>query len=207
MNAQSKHDTLEEVLLQFSTEQDLPDERLLKAYVSQYPEFERELLQCAAVLVQVRLRGDTEPVLAHDPVAEWAISRFHNLRFGAQAAAKAEPNVVAAGNPIARLDSGGYSELMTQLGVPSSFIKKLRDRQVLPNTIPAAFVKRLARLLAISISELEAHFRAPQQFVRLAFAQSSAGSEPPESFADALHSCGLDQESADRLLLTLSQDE
>jgi hypothetical protein len=209
VNAQANYEKLQEVLMQFSTEQTLPDERLLNVYVTRYPEFERELVECAAALVQDRLslRGDAATDIVSDPVAERAISRFHSLRFAEQSTGQFDSNVVIAENPIARLDSNEYDALMGQLGVPSSFVRKLRDRLVIPSTIPDAFIRRLAILLKVSTSDLKAHFWAPQQLVRLAFVQSSASKEERQSFADALRSCGLDPEEVDRLLVMLSRDE
>jgi hypothetical protein len=207
VNAQVNYEKLQEVLMQFSTEQNLPDERLLSAYVNRYPEFKRELVECAAALVQERLHRDAATDIAPDPVAERAISRFHSLSFAEQSAGQSDSNVVIAENPIARLDSNEYDALMGQLGVPSSFVRKLRDRLVIPSTIPDAFMRKLAILLKVSTSDLKAHFWAPQQLIRLAFVQSSANKEERQSFADALLSCGLDPEEVDRLLVTLSRDD
>ncbi|MBN3769267.1 MULTISPECIES: hypothetical protein [unclassified Burkholderia] len=192
---------IEEVLLQFAAERELPTADQLSHYIQAFPQYKDDLIDFAASLVNDTFSEEPAESDATRAVASRAVSRFHNLRFEQERAQVGRaPKKVE--NPIAPLSRTDFGRLVEALGLPKQVVTKLRDRKISFPTIPNGLIDALTRNLQVAREVTVSHLMARPEVARLATSSctsSGATSNKQESFDEALRHAGLS--SADILVL------
>ena len=214
LNARSR--ALREALYVLSTEQDVPDAKLLDSVVRRYPQFGEELTEFAIVIAVDALRGERvveDAEAAIDPSAvSSAVSRamshfqnrLHSVSAGAAKARSTRADVADAPNPFSGLPRNEFRDFAARLKANVVFVGKLRDRQIDPATMTLGFQIRVADELKAPLDVVVAHFAARQaaptgQFFK-AEGKPSTGAQ--QSFEEAVRSSGL-SEAQQKFLLEL----
>ena len=212
--------TLEDVLYTLSIEKEMPDAALLDEVIRVYPEFSEELTdfaidlaidRCANRMREKEAIPSTAELQNVSPAVSRALSRFQNCLHTVQTTAVSDSVTKTlhgvglsheAVNPFAHLSRDQYRDVAKSLNVNTVFISKFRDRQVLPNSIPAEFQRRLAAEIDVPIDLLIAHLSAPQGSPQRQFykAEKKPTNEKPQSFKEAVRQSGLSQEQQKALL-------
>lgn len=207
---------LREALYVLSTDQDVPDAKLLDDVVRRYPEFGEELTEFAIDIAVDALRGervveDAEAAIdpsAVSPAVSRAMSHFQNrvhaVTVGAAEAMSTRADVADAPNPFSGLPRNEFRAFAARLNANSVFVGKLRDRQIDPDTMTPGFQRRVADELKAPLDVVVAHFAARQaaptgQFFK-AEGKPSTGAQ--QSFEEAVRSSGL-SEAQQKFLLEL----
>ena len=207
---------LREALYVLSTEQDVPDARLLDDVVRRYPEFGEELTEFAIAIAVDALRGERAVEDAEGSIDPSAVSpavtramshfqnRLHAVTAGAAEATSTSGDVADAPNPFSSLTRSEYRAFASRLNANAVFVGKLRDRQIEPSTMTPGFQRRVADELNAPLDVVVAHFAARQaaptgQFFK-AEGKPSAGTR--QSFEEAVRSSGL-SEAQQKYLLEL----
>ena len=207
---------LREALYVLSTEQDVPDAKLLDDVVRRYPQFGEELTEFAIVIAVDALRGERvveDAEAAIDPSAvSSAVSRamshfqnrLHSVSAGATEARSTRADVADAPNPFSGLPRNEFRDFAARLTANAVFVGKLRDRQIDPATMTSGFQRRVADELKAPLDVVVAHFAARQaaptgQFFK-AEGKPSTGAQ--QSFEEAVRSSGL-SEAQQKFLLEL----
>ncbi len=147
-------DEKEGVLYAFAVEPN-HDQTTLERYLKQYPELAEELVD---LLGELRLEDVYRPDLSAaipDAGAEAAWQQF--LACGPQQAC-----ITETPDPFARFFGLPFVELADTLNVPRSFLTPFRDGLVAADSIPTAFVRRLAKAMDATVESLQAHFSVPR---------------------------------------------
>ena len=208
--------SLDEVLYAFSLEASKPTAALIDDYRQRFPAYADAITEFATDLALDALRPvdmDLDPVdvlQPPSPAVMRAISHFQNARFqaakrpiGTDDAPTANAERASPANPIGRLDATRMRRLADNLDVNVLLVMKLRDRQIVPDTIPTAFCQRVAGELGISVDAFNAHLFAPPIYdERGTFykAVDRHQATAQETFADAVRASGLSPEQQNRLL-------
>lgn len=211
--------SLSDVLYSFSLEQDEPSAALIDEYQRRFPDYAVEIARFALELSLDARRPDVVDVSEEDlhaaPSAAVmrSISRFQNARHKAmkeetspQLPSKVPAETAHPSNPFLALDVGAMRQLAKELDANTVLINKLRDRQILAETIPAAFSQKVAARLGVPVEILRAHLAVKQtgQFQAQYFkAIKKPELRPQESFEAAVRSSGLTLEQQQRLLSKL----
>ena len=207
---------LREALYVLSTEQDVPDAKLLDDVVRRYPQFGEELTEFAIVIAVDALRGervveDAEAAIdpsAVSPAVSRAMSHFQNrlhaVTAGAAEARSTRADVAGAPNPFSGLPRNEFRAFAARLNANAVFVGKLRDRQIDPATMTTSFLRRVADELKAPLDVVVAHFGARQaaptgQFFK-AEGKPSTGAQ--QSFEEAVKSSSLN-EAQQKFLLEL----
>lgn len=133
----------EDVLLAFSTEP-RQDRDTLERYIRQYPDFAEDLVDLSYELRLVRECG-TSDVTDDQHAADAAFEQLLNA--GAKAASRTVDLFEDRKGPA-------FAALARSLNVPKSILAALRDRLVVPITIPMPFLRRLAGAMGRELSEV-----------------------------------------------------
>jgi hypothetical protein len=194
----------DEVLYQFAVAKEAPDAELLQEFVRRYPKHAAALRQAAVDLALDRAIDDAEaqsqePVAASAEGVAKALRRFEEQRARIAAEASAQAGV---DNPFLALDAAGMRRVVKQLDVSTPFLAKLRDREVLPETIPERVRRWVADVLEAPVDVLMAHLSAPRQAPAGAFWKADQRPEvrPQQTFEEAVRTSGLTPEQQRRLL-------
>ena len=207
---------LSDVLYWFSLEEDKPTAALVDEYRARFPEYAEAITQFAIELAVDALGPDIPPldvdtvVGPPSSVVMRSISEFQNALYQAkeerrsddvEASSKVASDLTV--NPFSSLDSTDFRRLARELGANSIFIAKLRDRLIVPETIPIALTQRVARELDVSADLVMAHFcakpaRGPTAVYYKAVDKPVALTQ--ERFEEAVRTSGLTPEQQTQLL-------
>ena len=207
---------LREAFYVLSTEQDVPDAKLLDDVVLRYPQFGEELTEFAIDIAVDAWRGervleDAEAEIdpsAVSPAVSRAMSHFQNrlhaMSGAATEARRTRVDLADAPNPFSGLSRHEYRAFAARLNANAVFVGKLRDRQIDPATMTPGFQRRVADELKAPLDVVVAHFAALQaaptgQFFK-AEGKPSTGAQ--QSFEAAVRSSGLN-EAQQKFLLDL----
>jgi len=202
---------LRDVLYEFSSAKDVPDAELLDQFVTRYPEFAGAITDYAVEVVLESLRMKESPASENPQAVSAAVSRamskFQNALF-AKAAKPEAPATKAAGesadvaNLFASLDRKRFKALAVDLGVNNVFLIKLRDRQIVPTTIPSGFRSFVAQKLKVPRPMVDSYFAEASSTRALQFYKADIKPETKsqQSFADAVRTSGLSDEQQQFLL-------
>ena len=205
---------LREALYVLSTEQDVPDAKLLDDVVRRYPEFGEELTEFAIAVAVDALRGervveDAEGAIdpsAVSPAVSRAMSHFQNRLHAATTGAadtrSSRGDIADAPNPFLDLSRNEFRAFATRLNANGVFVGKLRDRQIDPATMTPGFQRRVADELEVPLDVVVAHFAARPtapagQFFK---AESKPSTGAQQSFEEAVRSSGLNKAQQEFLL-------
>jgi len=208
----TKTDTLNTALHALAVAERTPSADCLEELISQYPEHADALTDMAIELALDAMTAD-EPVEQDTPDAgevspavSRAISHYQNIRFGLET--KSLPvdgsGRVAApiANPFQELERSSFKEFTTNMDVNTTFVMRLRDRQITPESIPVRFTQDVAEHLNVSVELLAAHFSAPaaisagQHFK----SESKPVIQRQQDFEQAVENSGLTIEQQEMLL-------
>lgn len=210
--------TLNDALYELSLAQLVPDAPLLDEFVRRYPEYADDLTDFAIMLAVDSLREVSQSDvprtdLAEDelsPTVSRAMSRFYNRLHAVQSSENisgqkgVSPNEISS-NPFATLDRAAFRVLAEKLNVNNVFVIKLRDRQVVPETIPKRFTDHLARELKVPPDILMGHLHAlgqPQIQGQYYKAATKLQLDAKQTFSEAVKTSGLTDEQQ-RFLLAM----
>ncbi len=216
MTSQSTPADFETICYEMSLEADIPDAKLIDAYVKRYPQFSTEITDFAIALTLDSLAPEEEES-EYDPEelspsVSRAMSHFQNLLYKAREGAKgtdletksADQPGPETYNPIAALSTTAFKDFAQRLGANGVLVAKLRDRQIDPITIPPGFVSHAANALPAPEADFIAHIMAvpaaqgrSAQFHK---ADGKPGLVEQESLIDAVKNSGLTLEQQNHLL-------
>ncbi|WP_434668039.1 hypothetical protein P5W99_36625 [Paraburkholderia sp. A3BS-1L] len=197
---------LREVLIQFSVEQDTPDQQLLDSYVERYPQFESQLRSLASQLVDDRLEVCDQETISSSDIEEAAISvsAFQTRYFERTGCVFGESHedVHTIENKLISLGKPAYKGLAVRLGINTVVLNQLRDREIEPATISQRFRRRLATEFNVSIEAILQFLSLPSAVSPTASfkADDKPQSTSKESFEHALMHSGLSEDQIKSLL-------
>ncbi|WP_087750511.1 hypothetical protein [Paraburkholderia caledonica] len=201
---------LREVLIQFSVEQDTPDQQLLDSYVEKYPQFESQLRSIASQLMDV---GDeahgweagTGGLDSRDiDEATISISVFQSRYFEETGCVFGESweDAKSIEVKLSSLERPAYRNLASRLGINTLVLNQLRDREIDSTTVSRRFIERLAHELNAKVEVIRQFLSLPAAISPMASfkAEGKPQSKTKESFEEALLHSGLDDEQIRSLL-------
>jgi len=208
--------TLSDALYELSLAQRVPDAPLLDEFVRRYPEFANDLTDFAIMLAVDSLREVSVSDVPRTDLAEGelsptvsrAMSRFYNRLHAVHSSEnisgqKAVSASEVSPNPFATLDRAAFRVLAEKLNVNNVFVIKLRDRQIVPETIPKRFTDRLAQELKVPPDILTGHLHAqgqPQIQGQYYKAAHKPQLDAKQTFSEAVKTSGLTDEQQRYLL-------
>ena len=218
--AETPKRTLQDALYTLSIEKEMPDAALLDDVIRAYPEFSEELTDFAIDLAMDRYTNrmpeeQAIPSAAElqnvSPAVSRALSRFQNCLHSVQTTAVSDSVINTLHgvsqsrevlNPFALLSRDQYRNVARNLNVNTVFISKFRDRQIVPNSIPREFQRKLAAEIDVPIDLLVAHLAASQGAPQKQFykAKNKPTNETQQSFEEAVRGSGLSKEQQEALL-------
>ena len=188
--------SLRDAMYELSLSGSVPDPGLLDEFVRRYPEHATALTEFAISLAldpagEIENQPSELAQTTTSPGVSKAMSRFHNRLFAVRknaAASVREPD-----NPFASLPRTEFRALAQRLNANPVFLMKLRDRHILPSTIPLGFQRRVADELHAPIDVVIAHFAAPSEVQPGTYFK---GDQKPEAtgkqtFEEAVRTSGL----------------
>lgn len=191
---------LEDILNAFSMEASHDDETLLR-YLNDYPQHAEELLD---LLHEIRYTEslafvETEPIV--DTKADEAWSQFVSCGSPANVASDA----ALFGE---KLRGQAIVAVAKALRVPRSVVVALRDRLVIPASIPEPFVARLSNATQCDKGSVLEYLAGPPQ---LAVAAQFKADQKPEqqgqvAFAELIEGTDMDKEDRQALLKDFGAD-
>jgi len=139
---------LDEVLESFALEAE-SDAAALARYLRDYPQYAVALVDLSHEMAQ-QVPDEIAPLSPHDEAQ--IASAWSRFAASARSRAKAEQGQVASvfeGRSAAEMKT-----LASVLGVPRQVVAAVRDRRVLPDTIPKGFLTRMAAAIDARIEDL-----------------------------------------------------
>lgn len=201
--------SLRDALYQLSLAKPVPDAELLDEFVRRYPEYTKTLTEFAIFLVLDGV-GKTEDQpfesVSHamSPAVSRAMSRFQNRLYAVKKAASVQASAAEqiTENPFASLRRTELRAFAQRLSVTPVFVMKLRDRQILPDTMSQGFQRRVAEELKVPIELVIAHFAAQSEIQPSARFKADRKPEAgtKQTFDEAVRSSGLTPEQQKYLL-------
>lgn len=201
---------LREVLIQFSVDQDVPDQQLLDSYVERYPQFEPQLRNLASELMEASLSESecVDDMDAIDPCdiekASVYASVFQNRYFEEtrRVFGDSREDGKTIETRLNSLDRSSYRSLASRLGINTLVLNQLRDREIDARTVPRRFMERLAHEFDATLEVVVSFLNLPPAVSQMASFRS--GDKPQsvskENFKEALVRSGLGEEQIKSLL-------
>jgi hypothetical protein len=202
--------TLSDALYELSLAQRVPDASLLDEFVRRYPEYANDLTDFAIMLAVDSLREVSESDvprtdLAEDelsPTVSRAMSRFYNRLHAVHSSENVSGQKGVSANeislnPFATLDRAAFRGVVRRLNVNTAFVIKLRDRQIVPETIPKKFTDHLAQELEVPPGVLMDYLNArgqPQIQGQYYKAANKPQLDAKQTFSEAVKTSGLTDE-------------
>lgn len=143
------------VLDAFSAES-VHDRHTLERYVSKYPSLAEELIDLAAELRFSAEFAGTDTGVVSDPKLNTAWMNF-------LAAGPKPANAAAAVDLFAQFKGAAFATLAGKLEVPRSILTAVRDRLVVPSSVPSGFIGRLAEATGATVEAVKAYLAQDSQ--------------------------------------------
>jgi len=191
--------TINDVLYQFSLEQDAPSAELLEKFTQQYPEY-------AEALTDFAIKWAADTIAMPDPISDEsestsdvsvsiAMSRFLNKTHELKSlnATKISSQASIVRNPFSALKKDEFRNLAQRLNVTRLFLSKIRDRIIEVSTVRLGFFDLLAKEIGVSPEIIRAHFTVDAELhPDMKFkATSKPSAESKQSYEEAIDSSGL----------------
>lgn len=180
---------LEEILDAFAMEE-THAKATLDRYLTSYPQFAGELIDLSRELLRadVSVDADLPSVDMAKIDAAWAT---HTAARAAQAK-----------DPFAALSPTRSREVAAELGVPRQVVTSFRERRIQPGSVPGAFIRRLARAIAVSFDEFSSWMTTPpaDAFARSYLAEGQPRAAAQVTFERVLIEAGVSEDDRARLL-------
>jgi hypothetical protein len=181
--------TLDHVLMRFAETVDTPNERVLRDWLADYPQFAQELIEFATDwLERDAARAQVDFTQADfDSIVNRTMSRAQQLLD------ETPPTDVV--DLHAEIRRAGYStaSFVRLVGVDQSILDCLFARLVKGATIPARLIEAMSDALDRSADSLRAYFRLPPQQA-LAFKASSQPVLNQVDFSDLIRQSSLQED-------------
>lgn len=162
------------------------DAATLKNYLRRYPQFAEDLVELSFLCASPD--EDLAELTEHDRNridSAWAIVSARRT----------------TADPFAELTSQRSQEICQALAIPRSALLALRDRLVIPATVPRHFLTALAQQLAVADDELRRALQASgAQLSRSFLSDRPPKRKPQVSFEQILREAGLDEDRIRKLL-------
>jgi hypothetical protein len=202
--------SLQDAQYELSLSGSVPDVAVLDELVRRYPQHAAALTDFAIALALDTFREPNEEPMEPSspdtsPQVLKAMSRFHNRLYAVTKdtpTAQFSHHVPKAENPLTSLQRAELRLLAQRLNVNLVFVMKLRDRQILPDTIPKGFEKLMADELKVPIEVVTAHFAAQSEIQPRTYfkADQKPAAGAKQTFEEAVRSSGLTPEQEKYLL-------
>ncbi|MFN7938340.1 MAG: hypothetical protein U0R19_33740 [Bryobacteraceae bacterium] len=182
----------EDVLFAFSVEPK-HDRQTLENYLRRYPELAEELIDLSHEIRLVAELGESEiEVVVDTPVT------------GVVETVQRRPEDL-----FNDIKGATFRALATSLNVPSSILMALRDRLVVPSSIPVRFLNRLSNALGASVDAVQAYMEQPPTVAAaLSFKADRKPSVPDQiTFSELVRNTSLTESQEAELRQDLSGDE
>jgi hypothetical protein len=202
---------LDDVLHAFAMAKAVPDPGTLEEFTRKYPAYAEELTEFAVDLLLDSTIEDEDEADETDvgesvsPAVSRAISYFQNALYELEKKSAAPlQSVPQTKNPFADMDRARFRSVARGLCANNTFMIKLRDRIIEPDTVTAriGFCDKVAKETGEPMNLLIAHFKGPPVLAR---GQHFKSDEKPalsgrESFEEAVRNSGLTPEQQSYLL-------
>jgi len=188
--SQPSRPSLEEILGAFSVEP-RPDRETLERYLQAYPECAEELIDLSRE-VSRDLRQYDAPLSQKDRANIDEAWRLHSAT---------GRNSIS--DPFAAMSVADLREVARRLGVPRQVVTAFRECRVILETVPRAFLARLADVVNISTTKLEGFLSTPQPApvqARSYKADSKPVANEPVSFERLLIDAGIPEDKRAELM-------
>ncbi len=182
----------EDILFAFSVEPK-HDRKTLENYLRRYPELADELIDLSHELRLVAELGQSETEVAAD----------------APVAAIAEAVQRRPEDLFSDLKGASFAALANSLNIPRSILVALRDRLVVPASIPMRFLARLSNALGASMDAVRSYMeQASAVSAALSFKADQKPSMPDQvTFSELVRNTRLTDSQEAELRQDLSSDE
>lgn len=131
------------------------DRKTLERYVRDYPELAEELIDLASELRVGTEFADTEEGIINDPKLNTAWENF--------LAAGPKPATTASLDPFAQFKGAAFATLAGKLDIPRSILSAVRDRLVVPSSVPGGFVRRFSEATGTTVEAVKAYLAQESQ--------------------------------------------
>ena len=190
---------LDDVLNEFVMKEERPTPAALNAWIRDYPQFERELVDFASVWVAEDVLAEPSPLSneEYDLVVNRVMSRVENLMYQngkSEATAKQQSPGHLNGLFQAAKDVGlDVSHFLDACRIDRILAVKLDARQIDPRSIPMTLIDLIARTLRRRVDEVVSFLALPPRIIPNASfkAHSTPQVGQQESFTTALQKCAL----------------
>ncbi|GAA4025177.1 hypothetical protein GCM10022280_27560 [Sphingomonas swuensis] len=177
---------LEDVLEAFMLDAD--ETGALARYLGDYPQYKAELIDLAHQM------GSTEP----DELPPMGDPCQAVIRKGWETLSAAWPGIER--NLFVSLSPADYGRVAKELSIPLQVLAAIRDGRVLLESIPAAFMRRLAASLNGSLEQLRASFGGELAAARSYKSEQRPETSAPVSFEQLLIAARVPEVERERLL-------
>jgi hypothetical protein len=206
-----------DVLYQFAMNYRHPDAEQLDDYVRRYPGHADALMALAIELVLEQASENAEATVVKadeadaetDAMLSRAMSLFQNRLFEVQKSQNAAvtehrtQRPAAASRDLFGQRSTAYMKMLCEkLDVSGLFLKRLRDREILAETIPLAFIRLMAQVMEEIEAEVASYFaRSPQIAKHVHFmSEVTPAVQGQITFEQAVRTSAMTSEQQTRLL-------
>jgi hypothetical protein len=202
---------LDDVLNVFALAKAVPDPETLEEFTRNYPAYADDLTEFAvALLLDDAIADEADVDAAEDdntvsPAVSRAISFFQNAVYELEnKPAVPLRSVAQPKNFLADMDRARFRSVASGLHANNTFMIKLRDRTVEPDTVTSrtGFCRKVAEEAGEPFDLVIAHFKGPQVIGRRQYFKSD--NKPAiahrETFEEAVRNSGLTEEQQAYLL-------
>lgn len=174
------------------------DRSTLERYVSEYPFLAEELIDLASELRLSSVSTENQKGIISDPKLNTAWENF---------LAAGPKRITSAADLFAQYKGVAFASLAEKLDVPRSILTAVRDRLIVPASIPVAFIRRLAEAIGTTCESVEAYLAQESQALPgLAFKSDQKPSQQGQvTFRHLVESTGMSE--SQRLLLLRECEE
>jgi hypothetical protein len=202
---------LDDVLNAFALAKAIPDVETLEEFTRKYPAYADALTEFAVELLLDNAIADETDNAENDddqavsPAVSRAISFFQNAVYELEhKSATPLRSVAQSKNLFADMDRARFRSVASGLHANNTFMIKLRDRTVEPDTVISrtGFCRKVADEAKAPLDVVVAHFKGPQVMAR---GQRFKSDNKPalgkrETFEEAVRNSGLSEEQQAYLL-------
>lgn len=179
----------QDVLEAFSVEPKI-DKETLERYLVKYPQYSEDLIDLSFELTKATIEVD-ELLTEEDELDIENAWQRHQQRIAARVV-----------NPFANLSIDQLRKIATTLGVPRSIISAFRERKVIIDTVPRAFLNRFASALNKTLDGFTLFLRCSSgpSAVRSYKSDVKPKEQEQVTFEQLLIQAGVSQETREKLL-------
>jgi hypothetical protein len=205
--------TLDDVLYWLSLEESKPTAALISEYRTRFPQFAEAITAFALDLSVDSLRAPIPEAVENDDAPSdtvmRAISNFQNLLYQKKNSAhnglllKHGPEVTSGVNPFKSLSVPKFKELAREVGANTVFATKLRNRQIVFETIPTTLMLRVAEKLDVPLDYVSSYLSAQPSYETTQLFHKAIDKpirQPQETYEQAVRTSQLSPEQQKDLL-------